>query len=319
MHHYPRRYIDRSRVLAIGSLPLDAYVTVIARCVGSQSGRRAGVSRWWWSRSPTAPAPRPDASTSHGSRPGTGGRGAGGLRHRPAVSRPSAAGEPGGQVPRSGDQDLAHTGRITPVHPAADGVTPRTIRELLWRAFEQLPPRGSAPARESETPRRWTSATARCRWIHFPADDGELRAARERLKFDELFTLELGVGFRKTACRRANRGAALEPTGPLIEALRCRSRRPHPAPRHGRDRRADGDAAHERPAPGRRRRRQDSWRCTRVSSRSIGTRGGDDGADRGARRTASALDRGAARRHRRGAVPRDSRERECRGPVVAVR
>ena len=30
LHHYPRRYIDRSRVLPIGSLKIDGYATVIA-------------------------------------------------------------------------------------------------------------------------------------------------------------------------------------------------------------------------------------------------------------------------------------------------
>ena len=40
---------------------------------------------------------------------------------------------------RGDEQDLVHTGRITPVHPAAEGITTRTIRELVWRALERLP------------------------------------------------------------------------------------------------------------------------------------------------------------------------------------
>ena len=39
-----------------------------------------------------------------------------------------------------GDEaDLVHTGRITPVHPASEGITTRTIRELIHRALERLP------------------------------------------------------------------------------------------------------------------------------------------------------------------------------------
>src|SRR5919202_1803647 len=35
--------------------------------------------------------------------------------------------------------DTVHTRRITPVHPATEGVSARTIRELIWRALERLP------------------------------------------------------------------------------------------------------------------------------------------------------------------------------------
>ena len=42
LHHYPRRYIDRSRVLPIAKLPIDAYATVIAtvRSVAKRQTRR---------------------------------------------------------------------------------------------------------------------------------------------------------------------------------------------------------------------------------------------------------------------------------------
>ena len=41
---------------------------------------------------------------------------------------------------RGDETDLVHTGRITPVHPATEGITTRTIRELIHRAFERLGP-----------------------------------------------------------------------------------------------------------------------------------------------------------------------------------
>src|SRR5204863_3985894 len=48
----------------------------------------------------------------------------------------------------------------------------------------------------------------------------QLAAARERLKFDELFTLELGVGFRKRRLARDRSGIAHDPGGSLTKALR---------------------------------------------------------------------------------------------------
>jgi ATP-dependent DNA helicase RecG len=47
----------------------------------------------------------------------------------------------------------------------------------------------------------------------------ELAAAIERLKFDELFVLELGLAFRKHRVERAEIGVAHEPDGPLLERL----------------------------------------------------------------------------------------------------
>src|SRR5438067_2470907 len=57
------------------------------------------------------------------------------------------------------------------------------------------------------------------RKIHFPDSPQELDRARERLKFDELFTLELGVAFRKHRVARAESGVAHERDGVLLKRL----------------------------------------------------------------------------------------------------
>jgi len=57
------------------------------------------------------------------------------------------------------------------------------------------------------------------RAIHFPQDQAELSSAIERLKFDELFTLELGVAFRKHRVEAAEKGVSHTPRGPLVERL----------------------------------------------------------------------------------------------------
>ena len=44
--------------------------------------------------------------------------------------------------------------------------------------------------------------------VHFPDEDRALAVARERLKFDELFTLELGVAFRKHRVEADQHGVA---------------------------------------------------------------------------------------------------------------
>src|SRR5439155_10434487 len=57
------------------------------------------------------------------------------------------------------------------------------------------------------------------RAVHFPESQEDLASARERLKFDELFTLELGVAFRKHRVEAGQRGVAHETSGPLVERL----------------------------------------------------------------------------------------------------
>ena len=78
------------------------------------------------------------------------------------------------------------------------------------------PTRIPADVREAEA---LTDRDQALRWIHFPADQAELETARERLKFDELFTLELGVGFRRRRRAAERSGIAHDTTGPLLDAF----------------------------------------------------------------------------------------------------
>jgi ATP-dependent DNA helicase RecG len=115
--------------------------------------------------------------------------------------------------------DLVHTGRITPVHRATDGITTRTIRELVWHALEQLRSIPD-PLPESVVAAEGLPAfDGAIRSIHFPATQHELRTAIERLKFDELFALEVGVAFRKQRLESAEHGVSHTPDGPLTERL----------------------------------------------------------------------------------------------------
>jgi len=105
------------------------------------------------------------------------------------------------------------------VHRATEGITTRTIRELVFHALEKLPPLPDPmPAEiveaESLLPFDWA-----IRKVHFPDSQEELARAEERLKFDELFTLELGVAFRKHRVEAAEKGVAHRPEGPLVERL----------------------------------------------------------------------------------------------------
>ncbi|MEA2551495.1 MAG: ATP-dependent helicase RecG, partial [Actinomycetota bacterium] len=221
IHHYPRRYIDRSRVSAIRELPIGKYVTVIAHVkkVVKRLTRKhqtmvvvtlydgTGYLDLTFFNQPWAANLYREGVEVAVSGVGTLYKGRRQLANQEV------------EVLRGDDADMVHTGRITPVHPASEGISTRTIRELVWRAIEQLPsvPDPVPPAIvEAEDLGSYDWAL---RHIHFPEGQGQLHRAQERLKFDELFTLELGVAFRKHRVAAEAAGVAHESGGELTRRL----------------------------------------------------------------------------------------------------
>ena len=221
IHHYPRRYIDRSQVTSIRELKVGQHATVIARVkrVNKRLTRR---------RQTMVTVTLYDGSgqldLAFFNQPWTANLYKEG--HELAVSgvvtkykgRLQLANQEV-ELLRGEEADLVHTGRITPVHRATEGITTRTIRDLVFRALEKLPPVPDPMPKaiveaESLLPFDWA-----IRKVHFPDSQEELARAEERLKFDELFTLELGVAFRKHRVEAAEKGVAHRPAGPLVERL----------------------------------------------------------------------------------------------------
>jgi ATP-dependent DNA helicase RecG len=123
------------------------------------------------------------------------------------------------EILRGDEADTVHTGRIIPVHRASEGVTSRTIRELVYRAIQQLPAIAEPLPADVLAGEDLVDENSALRWIHFPSDQRERRAAIDRLKFDELFALELGVAFRKRRLERHAVGVEHDLGGSLAEAF----------------------------------------------------------------------------------------------------
>jgi len=249
LHHYPRRYIDRSQVSRIAELKVGTYATVIARVkrVSKRQTRRrqsmvtvtlydgsGNLDITFFNQPWTATLYREGHEVA-----------ASGVVQLYGGRRQLAKQEV--ELLKSDDQDPVHTARITPIHRATEGITSRTIRELVWRALDRLRtipdplPKGIVRAEELQP---FDTAIRR---IHFPESQPELAAATERLKFDELFVLELGLAFRKHRVEAAEIGIAHTPDGPLIERLyRTLPFEPTDAQRRAT---AEVDAAMARPRP----------------------------------------------------------------------
>ncbi|HYG71070.1 MAG TPA: OB-fold nucleic acid binding domain-containing protein, partial [Actinomycetota bacterium] len=140
LHHYPRRYIDRSQVASIGDLRIGQEATVIARV-------KSVAKRQTRQRRPMVTVTLYDGSgyldltffnqpwLANAYRAGME-LAVSGIAQRYGRRLQFANQEV--EILRGDEQDLVHTGRITPVHRATEGVSTRTIRELVWRAFEQI-------------------------------------------------------------------------------------------------------------------------------------------------------------------------------------
>ena len=141
-HHYPRRYIDRSSVETIGRIRIGAYVTVIGRV-------RRVDKRYTRKRQSMVTVKIGDGTgfldLPFFNQPWTAGL----YREDMEVAVSGVATMYKGrlqlakqevEILRGDEGDLVHTGRITPVHAATDGISARTIRELVHRSFARLGP-----------------------------------------------------------------------------------------------------------------------------------------------------------------------------------
>ena len=119
-----------------------------------------------------------------------------------------------------GQDELIHTGRLVPVYPTVNGLPQRTLRRAVKRALDI----GLPQLQEflPEDTRHWTGViglrTAVVQ-MHYPDTEADRKAARLRLAFDELLTLQLAVLARRKAWQDEDRGIPLQVDDALIESF----------------------------------------------------------------------------------------------------
>ena len=200
LRHYPYRYHDFSRTVPIAELRVGEEQTVrgtVDRARALRMGRggrmqateatisdEAGARlRVVWFNQPYLAKQLPAGTEIALS--GT----VKAYRGRPTIDNPAFE-------TLSGEQ--RHTGRLVPVYHSTQRLAQRTLRstvaDLVERFLERLPETLPAELRERHGLLDLVEAT---RQVHYPDGEDELRAARKRLAFDELLTIQLGVVRRK--------------------------------------------------------------------------------------------------------------------------
>ena len=112
-----------------------------------------------------------------------------------------------------------HTTGMVPVHPAADGLSPKRLREwvrqatgLARDAVEPLPA-------ELRARRRMPGVADAILAAHFPDRPADAEAARERLAFEELFLHQAALAARRQGRESTRPGISLDEAGEDVGAL----------------------------------------------------------------------------------------------------
>src|ERR687891_425267 len=194
LHHYPRRYIDRSKVTKMGDLRIGQEATVIGtvRRIRTQYTRRRQpivtvtvfdgtgyLDLSWFNQSWPARRHREGQEVALSGRVSA-------FRGRPRVQNPAV------EILGGTGADQVHTGRIVPVHPGGEGVSTAVIRRLVHEALRRVPQLADPIPEDVRHRRDLPPLHQAVRDIHFPETDEDQVRALERLKFDELFFPELG-------------------------------------------------------------------------------------------------------------------------------
>ncbi len=117
-----------------------------------------------------------------------------------------------------------HVGRILPVYPAIEGVSPKVLRRIIREAVEQYAEKlVSFIPHEILKRRRLVPLSEAIQKLHFPPEDVDLSALNaerslyhKSLAFDEFFFLELALGLRRSRIKQ-DPGIAFRTTSSLVE------------------------------------------------------------------------------------------------------
>lgn len=214
--HVPRRYLDRSQMFDLSSVPLGEEVTV-AGVVRNVRKRRISRNRTMI-----------EASIGDGSS----------VIHA-VWFNPYLKIEEGREVALSGKAELFRgrlqmkspdvdtldaeeslvTGRVVPIHPKAGGLSARQLRVSIHNALGRSRPISDVVPEEILNRIDLVDRDTAIAGIHFPDDRQTAAAARTRLAFDELFLLEVALAVRKHHQFLDATGLAHDVEGDLVDAF----------------------------------------------------------------------------------------------------
>ena len=104
--------------------------------------------------------------------------------------RYGAASVASGDPPRN-DKQTVHTARLVPIYPLTTGLTQKQIRFLISQTIGLADKIGEWLSQDILEQADLAPLSSALRGIHFPVDENDLKLSADRLKFDELFLVQL--------------------------------------------------------------------------------------------------------------------------------
>jgi len=222
LYHIPRRYEDRSRFSQLYDAPHGEFRTFRVRVVRVHTpqlrtgrtltevyvtdGTAVGVLKFWGNRYVQKALPPGTEAVVWG-------------RVRRAFGQIEIE-QPEYEILTQEAGPSLHTGRIVPVHPATEGLSPRVLRRVVHTALvhhlrevrETLP---DAIRREFGL----LPLAQALRAVHFPRSLTEASSARERLAFDELLAMQLLLLLRRREVSTSHKPHHYRTEGGMLEAF----------------------------------------------------------------------------------------------------
>lgn len=207
LHHYPRRYEERGQLTKLADLPLEEDVTVVAQVADSRIVRYGGGSGQRLEITLTDGSGRlqlvffgrgihkPHKDLPPGSRGMFAGK-VSVFRQKLQLAHPTYV-----SLGSDSDEDAvdAFAGRLIPIYPACKGLESwkitKAVDAVLPRAAEAVDP--LPPALRDG--RGFASLPEALLKIHRPESRADIAEARERLKWDEAFVLQVALARRRHA------------------------------------------------------------------------------------------------------------------------
>ena len=211
LQHYPRYHVDRTQLRTISELgrgPEGSEVQMHARVrsikppfrtksgkrmiVGSIGDETGVMTVTWFNQDWVARALRPGTEAFFYGRVS---------RYRGKLQMTA----PRFEIVRSGREPF-NVGRIVPIYPATAELSSDGVRRLMWDALREHTAVADPLPDDLRRSLRLLKRREAIRLIHFPESRKDVLAARRRLVFDEVFTLQLGLVYRKRKVERTVRG-----------------------------------------------------------------------------------------------------------------
>jgi len=221
LEHYPRRYLTRGDLTDLAHAKAGADVTLVGTVKGIarkqprrnlkileiRVGDRGGAWVCSWFNQPW-----------HATKLTVGTMAAFSGRLVWKVGRLTMS-NPGYEVLREGDDPEGFANEIIPVYPATKEISSGRLRRAiggLLNAYGKVPDFVPEELRRAHRLRARPDALAA---IHRPPDMAAVGRARDRLVYDELFVLQVGLALRRRAQASQEHGHSLQPDGELTKSL----------------------------------------------------------------------------------------------------